>query len=310
MTVNSPEGNENILFIIGAHKTATSTLVGMLNCHPDIFILYETELNQSLINRHGNRFLTQYPDARYLFRHTESLHTLYPQLQEFLEKKGYVYKYIGSKLPGLDPHFLNEVRECRVIFTVRDIRTWLCKNTIAMKYITEHDVVPAAIDYCSIFLRSFTLPRVFHLRMEDLIHDDQKVVGEMGGFLQMDLQGYLTNWWDKIENQDRNDPKASNQWWETHGSSKVRPDREDTQAEIASHPFWEELLPIFEKYYHSKEEPVSLSSIEKDLSLLSQLTRFSPLPLNEAYTRFESAKFGQNKKAEGLIRKIKKFLKR
>ena len=57
MSINRNGGKENLLFIVGAHKTATSTLVGMLNCHPDIFILYETALNQSLISRHGRRFL-------------------------------------------------------------------------------------------------------------------------------------------------------------------------------------------------------------------------------------------------------------
>ncbi len=310
MSLKNIGGKENILFIVGAHKTATSTIVGMLNCHPDIFILYETELNQSLINRHGSRFLKQYPDARYLFRHSENLDSLYSQLQKFLEQKGYFYRYIGSKLPGLDPQFLETLNEYSVIFNIRDIRTWLCKNTIVKKYETEHDVVPAAIDYCSIFLQSFRLPRVFHHRMEDLIQNDQKVISEMGDFLQVDLQCHLKDWWEKIEIKDKKDPKASNQWWDTHGSSKVRPEKEDTQAEIASHPFWEELLPIFEKYYHSKEEPVSISSIEKDLSLLSQLTRFSPLPLNEAYSRFESVKFGQRRKAEGLIGKIEKFLKR
>jgi hypothetical protein len=309
MSLNTNRSKENFLFIVGAHKTATSTLVGMLNCHPDIFILYETELNQSLINRHGSRFLKQYPDARYLFRHSEDFHALYSQFQIFLEQKGYFYQYIGSKLPGLDHHFLEKLDEYRVIFNIRDIRTWLCKNTIVKKYETEYDVVPAAIDYCSVFLKSFRLPRVFHLRMEDLICNDQKVIAEMEIFLQINLQSHLKDWWEKIEIKDSKDPKASNQWWDTHGSSRVRPEKEDTQAEIASHPFWEELLPIFEKYYHSKE-PISVSSIEKDLNLLSQLTRFSPLPLNKAYSSFQSAQFGENKKAKGLKRKIEKLFKR
>jgi hypothetical protein len=310
MSIYPNGGKENILFIVGAHKTATSTLVGMLNCHPDLFILYETELNQSLIGRHGSRFLKQYPDARYLFRHSDNLDSLYFQLQKFLEKKGYFYRYVGSKLPGLDPQFLETLKEYSVIFNIRDIRTWLCKNSVVKKYETEHDVVPAAIDYCSIFLKSFRLPRVFHYRMEDFIKNDQKVIAELGVFLQIDLQSHLKDWWKNIEIKDKNDPKASNKWWGMHGSAKVQPEKEDTQAEIASHPFWNELLPIFEKYYHAKEEPISVSCIEEDLKLLSQLTRFSPLPLDKAFRSFQSENFGKNSMIEVFKWKLEKFFQR
>ncbi len=79
--------NSDEIFIIGAHKTATSTLVGMLSCHPEIFLLYENELYQPHISRHGKRFLAQYPDARFLFRSSEDLQALYSQLREFLRGK-------------------------------------------------------------------------------------------------------------------------------------------------------------------------------------------------------------------------------
>ena len=48
--------NKNLLIIAGAHKTGTSNIVGMLNCHPNIFILYETFLNRGLPTFYANRF--------------------------------------------------------------------------------------------------------------------------------------------------------------------------------------------------------------------------------------------------------------
>ena len=195
--------SNNILFIAGAHKTATSTLVGMLNCHPDIFILYETALYEPHITRHGKRFLAQYPDARYLFRSSEDISYLYSQLREFLAAKGYRYKYVGDKLPGLDPEFLGTLGAFKVIFTVRDVRTWLCKNLVVRKYVTEHDIVPSAIDYCACFLNSFKLSHAFHVRMEDLIANNGTLIQGMGQFLELDLHDHLKTWWDKIEITDK-----------------------------------------------------------------------------------------------------------
>ncbi len=44
---------EKIVFITGAHKTGTSPIVGILNCHPKIFILYETILHRGLPGKYA-----------------------------------------------------------------------------------------------------------------------------------------------------------------------------------------------------------------------------------------------------------------
>jgi hypothetical protein len=298
----------NTLFVVGAHKTATSTLVGMLNCHPDIFILYETELYQPHITRHGKRFLTQYPDARFLFRSSEDPSFLYSQLRCFLGAKGYQYNYVGDKLPGLDATLLGTLSTFKVIFTVRDIRTWLCKNSIVRKYITEHDVVPPAIDYCTCFLSSFKLPDVFHVRMEDLIASNEKLIEEMGGFLRLDLDGYLQTWWDKIEITDKNDPKASNQWWESHHSSLLSPRKGDTVAQVSNHPFLEKLLPIFDKYYEGVGTKFDKSEIDEDVEQLRRLKDFSPVPVEDAFCFVESHSISEVQRNMGVKKKLKKSL--
>ena len=298
--------SKDTLFVAGAHKTATSTLVGMLNCHPDIFILYETALYEPHVTRHGKRFLAQYPDARFLFRGSEDLSFLYSQFREFLAAKGYRYKYVGDKLPGLDPKFLGTLDAFKVIFTVRDIRTWLCKDSVVRKYITGHDVVPPAIDYCACFLNSFKLSHVFHVRMEDLIANNESLIQEMGSFLQLDLHGNLQTWWDKIEITDKNDPKASNQWWESHHSSLLSPRKGDTVAHVSDHPFLEKLLPIFDKYYGGVGQEFDASEVDEDIGKLRQLREFSPLPVEEAFRFVDSHSISEVRRSMGKKKKMRK----
>lgn len=301
-------GAKNILFIAGAHKTATSTLVGMLNCHPEIFILYETGLYEPHITRHGKRFLAQYPDARFLFRSSEDRNFLYSQLREFLGTKGYQYKYVGDKLPGLDPKRLGTLDAFKVIFTIRDIRTWLCKSSVVRKYITEHDVVPSAIDYCVFFLNSFKLSHVFHVRMEDVIANNENLIEDMGRFLQLNLHDHLETWWDKVEITDKNDPKASDQWWESHHSSLLSPRKGDTVAQVSTHPFLEKLMPIFNKYYNGVGHEFDVSEIKQDIDQLCQLKRFSPVPVNEAFSFVESHSISEVRRNMGVKKKLKRGL--
>jgi len=230
----------------------------MLNCHQEIFLLYETELYQPHISRHGKRFLAQYPDARFLFRSSEDLQTLYSQLQEFLKRKGYPYKYVGDKLPGLNANFHVSLNAFKVIFSVRDIRTWLGKDLVVRKYGMRQDVIPAAIDYSICFLKSFKLSQVFHVRMEDLISQNEMLFKELGKFLSLDLNHDIQNWWKKIPITDKNNPNASDPWWETHDSSLRQPKENDTVTQISPHPFWEKILPVFDKYYQNLRGALAL----------------------------------------------------
>ena len=52
------------LFVQGVQKTGTSTLVGILNCHPQVFLMYETDLNRTMISNYGNQILERLPQAR------------------------------------------------------------------------------------------------------------------------------------------------------------------------------------------------------------------------------------------------------
>lgn len=282
------EKKENIVFITGAHKTATSTLVGILNCHPNIFILYETLLIHGLPSKYGIRFLEKYPNARYLFRYESKPELLYSQLQKFLKDNGYNFEIIGDKLPSLDSNLLDAIKNLKVIFTVRDIRTWLCKNSIIKIYSNEQDIVPIAIDYCSYFLKSFLLTDILHIRMEDLIHKNSKTIKKIGTFLNINMTTYLNDWWKKIDNFKPNHPKYFLRWQKGHPSSKIKPENEDTVVNLNLSPFWDSLLPIFDKYYKQIDNLFTTDEIYYDIKLLNSLIKYSPISLSKAYKSYRT----------------------
>ena len=258
----------------------------------------------------GKRFLAQYPDARFLFRSSEDLQVLYSQLREFLRGKGYPYKYVGDKLPGLNANFHVSLNAFNVIFSVRDIRTWLGKDLVVRKYVMKQDVIPAAIDYSICFLKSFKLPQVFHVRMEDLISQNEILLKEMGEFLSLDFSQHIQNWWKKIPMTDKNNPKASDPWWETHDSSLRQPQENDTVTQISPHPFWEQLLPVFDKYYQNLRGGFSPSEIDEDITTILHLKKYSPLSPQQAFMHRESRSISQGEREKGIKNIIKKVLEK
>lgn len=272
-----------ILFITGSYKTASSSLVGILNCHPKIFMLYETDLSRGEISKYGRHFLEAYPDARHLFRYTENVGRLYHGLKTFLSDKGHSYHIVGDKLVDLNQQTLKKVLPYRVIHIVRDIRSWLSKDAVRQKFMLNHDIIPAAIDYTVHFMESFLLPRVLRLRMEDLILQNESTIAQIGSFLDIDLLRHTKCWWEKVRIPDPNDPKYKQQWWGSHNSTFLQPQQLDTNTRLTAHPFWQDLMPVFEKYYQGAHQIFSPSEVEHDISFVLKLARRSPFPLREAF---------------------------
>lgn len=272
---------ESILFIIGAGKTASSTLLGMLNCHPDIFLFYETDLYKNIPSKYSRRFLETYPDARYLMGHQDDVGVPYEQAREFLRRKGYDFKIIGDATHELD-FSLDKLKKYRVIYIIRDIKTWLRKDGVVITYTSRKDIVPAARDYTISFLQSFLLPDILHIRMEDIIQDNQGVIDKMSGFLGIELN--LGKWWEKIDKQGN--PKKAQRWWEGHPSSLTEPKKVDVNIEIKSHTFWDTMLPIFNKYYQNLEKDFSPEEINHDVEELRKLNKLSPVGLTSIYSNY------------------------
>lgn len=266
----------------------------MLNCHPEVFIAYEWKLDRSRITPHGKKFLDKSPEARYLFRDSGNVAELYAQLGEFLRERGHSYRVIGDKYPRLKSSFVRDSTNFKVICLVRDIRTWICKDQVVRAYYTERDLVPAAIDYTTQFLETFLLSNILHLRMEDVVNRNSKVIRRVEPFLGLELLPHLDRWWEKIRNLNETDEMYFDKWWasEAHRSSAVEPTSVDTEATLSDHPFWDSLLPIFDKYYIEIERDFCEVEIHRDIARLKTFLRFSPLSLEEAYRHFESISLG------------------
>lgn len=303
-----------ILFILGAQKTATSRVALMLNCRQDIFIAYEWQLHSSQISRHGQRFLRAYPEARRLFRWSEDLSELYTGLQRFLRQQGHPAEIVGDKIPGIHEPLLSMVAGFKVIFTVRDIRTWLCKDDIQKKFMTAADAVPAALDYTAHFLKSFLLPDVLHLRMEDIVADNGGTLDRIGAFIHRDLRAEGDGWWDRIDALKTQDLYSFDPWWEgrRHGTAALASAASDTIVKTNPHPFWDELRPIFDKYYAEPSGRCRREEIVRDVAKVRSLASYSPLPIEALYENVQRIQLVEDDRPlkKRLKSKIREHLKR
>lgn len=284
--LNSDHHQGQNLFILGNYKTGTSSMVGMLNAHPDIFILYEVYLREG-VTRYGKNFLKNFPDARYLFRRSGELAGLYSQLQQFLANKGHSYRFVGDKIPLVDSNKLQQVDNSLVIYCIRDIRTWLVKDAIIEFGQCKSDLTPVAIDYCVDFLQSFLLPAIYHCRLEDFLSNNDLIITKLASFLNLELRPHLDNWWKKIVVKEKGNPKGILQWWRKHPSSLTKPLKLDVSVSISSHPFWEAILPIFDKYYLNIEGLFSEAEILKDIAAVKSLWSYCPVDYTDAYMQVQ-----------------------
>lgn len=300
-----------LLFITGPKKTATSKLALMLNCHQDIFISYEWNIANNAISKHAKKFLAQYPEARFLFREDESLVVLYSELEKFFQKRGFKFSIIGDKLPGIKKRLLNKFSPYKVIFTIRDLESWLCKDVVQKTYLTNYDVVPTAIDYCSLFLNSFRTKDILRLRMADIIQDDRRTLDKIGTFFDMELANMGFNWRNQLNQLENHSLYAFDKWWEgpSHGTAALKSSNFDTFTEIRPHPFWDTILTIFNKYYTQIDGNFSKAEIDDDSAKLKTLMQFSALPIDKAYTSVENKELIKEKNI-GPLKRFKKTIKK
>jgi len=297
------------LFIQGVQKTGTSTLVGMINAHPEIFIMYETRMDKSIISKYGNQFLEKYPNTRSFFKNSKDTSIPYLELSNyFKENNNLDYSYIGDKIISINADETQLISPHKVIYTTRDVRTWLCKEAIINYYRTDLDIVTPAIDFLKYIIIGYTSKDSIHIRMEDLITNNDQVISELSSFLDLDLNKHSNEWWKKIGDYSNNDPKKFIHWSDGHPSSKVKPSKLDTVSNLNNNNFWDEYLPLFDKYYKTDNNTNFRECIEEDLLFLEGLKKHSPLPLNAAYKNISSETITSSSKLKKKIkRKINKI---
>lgn len=261
---------QGLLFILGAPKTASTSLCGLLNSHPDVFVMCEVFFNNSLISRYGTKLIKAHPEFLPCFFRAAGSDTLenYRRGHALLRSQGYAGRYFGDKFVTMDSNYADAFRDCRVIYSVRPLPEWIAKDSVRGWFALDMDAVPFAVQYTKHFVESFLLPRVHHVRMEFFIGDNADTVRGIWQFLEMDPPEKAELWWETVGNYRPGDPKGALNWWRGHASSAVEPQENDTQVEIRPSAFWSEILPIFNKYYEGAGAQFSRAEIEADLKQL------------------------------------------
>lgn len=289
------------LFLLGNGRSGTSTLTGVLNCIPEIFILFEVNANVGPDEAKRNReFVSAFREMEPYFGKKDDF-SGYDDIARQFAKSGHHYRYFGAKFPSgnLPDSQRNFLKDQKIIWSVRDIRTWLCKNNNVYGWkLLEQDAIPLAVQQVELFLESFFYSKILRLSMEDFILKNSESLALLDGFLEMPVKNQVENWWERIGRYTSDDPKGKLSWWNGHDSSRLRPRKLDTTAELAPHPFWEELLPVFDKYYHGLNASFSPKEVNQDLAMVSALKSKYSATLNELYAHVNSVSFGSGPDGE------------
>lgn len=291
-----------LLFIQGPEKTGTSTITGILNCHPEIFILFECYLGQPVITKYGSQLLNRYPEARRFFRSEVDYGLPVKEFFDFLSEKetNYSYKIVGTKVNSLDPEFTQRGRNQKIIFMKRDIKSWLLKESVIKRYRTDIDIVVPAIEYLDYLVKSYSIPQSYHLWMEDMIEKNDEILSDLSGYLGINLDVHAQNWWEKFGKHEKSDPKSVFRLNNVHHSSRIKPEHLDTSYILIEHPFWDDVGKIFDKYYDKRSDnpKFKINQIDEDLQRIKDLKKYSPLLLNDCYSEALTKRFGFNEPRE------------
>lgn len=263
-----------MLFVIGAYKSGTTSLMGMLNCHRDIYL--EGELFGH--KKSMNRFKRDHPKAVASCNMT-SRTKFYKDYIRYLRNSKRIdnYRYVGEKIATLSFNDFLEIKNHKSVFICRDIRTWLAKPALPnipackkKKWATQF-----AVEYTAMLIRSFGLSKCYRIKMEDMLADNSRILKEIGNFIDMPLISDLDKWWERMgKYDDPNDPKGKMEWWDKQPSSLLGPskDKRDVKVEInPKHVMWKTILPIFDKYYNNMDKKFSPAERKKDLRVLAKV---------------------------------------
>ena len=188
------------LFVIGLMSTGTSSLVGLLNSHKNIFVMYEVDLKNNFISKYGKQILRSLPESRPFFNEFESENFLYEKFYEVLKNSKYndELSYFGDKLLKGDFRVANKIKNSNTIFMVRDIKTWLCKKQVKDHYLTNLDIVSPSINYLIYLINSFEVKQSMRIKMENFILNQEIVIENISEFLNVDKNYFEKRCWEKI----------------------------------------------------------------------------------------------------------------
>jgi hypothetical protein len=283
--------DNDLLFILGAGKTGTTSLCGLLNSHPDVFVMCEVDFNRAHISRYGTKLLRAHQHMLPCFfrPYGGDFLTNYERAHEMMRTRGHAAKYFGDKLVGIDSGYVEDYRDSRVIYTVRRLPEWIAKDSVRASFPLERNIVPFAVQYTKHFVESFLLPKKHHVRLHDFLYGNAQVVDDVWHFLGIDPPANAERWRETVGKYPETDPKAALNWWRGHASAAVAPQENDTEVVIKQSPFWQELLPIFDKYYDGLDtrhfEPAEIAT---DLAQLQGIIDRHRCPFASGFVKVRS----------------------
>jgi hypothetical protein len=279
------------VLILGAQKTGTSTAVAICSADPASHVFYEVDFTAPPAFGRNQEFIAAFPGLADLFESDLSLKAaLGEALRRVPEWNASATRVFGTKIPGLRPDKIAANRDLPLVLTVRDIRTWLCKNTVVRHYLQDDidaNAVPTAIAYAQFLLESFRHDRCLRLRLTDITRDGAAYWPQrMSDFLGLPMSE-IKRWWEK-KSEIGAKTRYSN-WTQLHRSTFAAPVMLDTTSTLTGHPFWSALLPIFDKYFQAHEGRFAAAEVEADLRELARLGERMTMSLREGFATVKSA---------------------
>lgn len=295
------------IFVQGLQKTSTSTMVGLLNSHPEVFVMYETNLFEARVSKYGNQLLAKMPEARKFFQQTKDTAAPYKELNNFVtEQTGETFKYFGDKLLSFDAT-LSQPEKNKVIYTLRDARSWLVKDLIKTLYRTDIDCVRPAVEFLKFTMQAKTSPKALCVRLDDLLEDETKVIEKLNKFLGVKIDAQ--NWLKNAQTESKKGIKAFQNWQKSHPSANVSFKKSDVTVELKDHPFWAEYMSLFEKYYNLENaKNISAKELAADFKTAEGLVRFSPATFDDLYASVEQIKLARPPVKKALKIKIRQLI--
>lgn len=294
-----------VLQVFGAIKTGTSSIVGLLNCHPRALVLYEIGLASDELSKHGGLLLQRHPQLRPLQRFITPNAKPYRELAEQLDSFGFDDRpsVIGDKYPGFRAINDYDGSADRVIFCVRDLRTWLAKDAVRRTFCSEQNVVPVATAYCRAFIKSFFWSNVMHVRLEEFVKKNSRVRRDTLKFLSLSPDDLPVNWWDQVGIYSDKSLKSSTRWWTGHPSSMLKPEKSDTTVTVRKNEFWTAINEIMTKYYDAASvgndrSLVDRAAADTDIERLFEMNFRFGFSLQQCYAGITTETFGLKEKAQ------------
>jgi len=280
-------GKSEPFFILGLPNTATSTLVGIVNSHPEILVCYETWSLPPRLTNYSSKLCAAFPEVRRMFSGSLNLPDSYAAMGGVLAAQGHSYRYIGDKVVSFTFDEMTSLAETRAVYITRPLTEWLIKREVRRAYGTDLDAVTPALHYLRCLAFANTRPRWLRVSMQNLMSNPRGFISKLAAALDLLPGDFDHSWWNSLQNYK--DPvKNSMKWADAHPSSLMPPQHiPDIKYRLTSHPFWSDVADTAEDLLNRMEGGISDNeAAELEMKFQAIADRYPSIPLQALYSEF------------------------